>query len=311
MHDDSLRSYSPRSLTLMLSILTLAVTSLAPVLVAPQNHVNNPHVHYHLAGKDALALMTPKTTRLLANTQDERPCVAKVTHAMGSKGIFVIRTNDDEAEFKAFLQESGNPTFVVTEFVEITRNIACHFYIHPDPSKGITWFGSNENVILPDGDWSTDSTIIMSEQETLKELQMPFVEDVVAYCRALGFWGFCGIDVLIDSTGKGYVVDVNPRVTGTCPALMIAQKLQDKYGFSHALFRRNSSFAFVGNADELLAKTSAYNEAHEGHSRIVLHSFYEKNPQLTLLNIAVYGMSLADCQVVLDEFAPPMDSDDE
>lgn len=34
-----------------------------------KNHVNDPGVHYHLAGKDAIHLMTQKTTRLLPDTR--------------------------------------------------------------------------------------------------------------------------------------------------------------------------------------------------------------------------------------------------
>jgi len=265
-------------------------------------HVINPHVHYHLAGKDALNLMTDKTTRLLANTQDERPCVAKVTHAMGSKGIFVIRNDDDEVEFNEFLKESGNPNFVITEFVDIQRNIACHFFIHP--SGEITWIGSNENVLLPNGEWSTDSTIIMSEQEHLKEIQLPFVQDVARYARQNGFWGFCGCDVLFDASGKGYLVDVNPRVTGTSPALMIAKLLQDEYGFGYGLFRRNSTFEYRGRLDSLLAQVKEYNDVNMGTSRIVLHAIYEKSEECTAINIAVYGHSLEACESVLDRFAP-------
>jgi biotin carboxylase len=167
-------------------------------------------LYSQIAGKDALNLMTRKTTRLLANTQDKRPCICKTTHSMGSKGIFAIHTDQDEEDFNRFLEESGNPTFVVTEFVEIARNVACHFFIHP--TGDVTWFGSNENRRTRDGSWSTDSAIVMDDQDYLCALQMPFVQDVVRYCQALGFWGFCGIDVLFDEAGKGYLVDVNPRV---------------------------------------------------------------------------------------------------
>lgn len=285
-----------------MSQLILTLCSFSLII---QNHVIAPHVHYHLAGKDAIYLMTQKTTKLLANTQDERPCVAKVTHAMGSKGIFVISNDEDEAAFNQFLSESGHPNFVVTEFVDICRNVACHFFIHPNGR--ITWFGSNENVILPNGHWSTDSTICMAEQDALRDVQLPHVKDVVNYCHALGYWGFCGIDVLFDKSGTGFIVDVNPRVTGTCPALMIAQLLQDKYGFSFSLFRRNSEFAYLGSAAELLEQTQAHNEVNEGTSRIVLHSFYEKSKNLTLVNIAVYGHSLEECQTILDRFAPALE----
>lgn len=39
-----------------------------------KNHVNDPDTHYHLAGKDAIHLMTQKTTRLLPDTRTLRPC---------------------------------------------------------------------------------------------------------------------------------------------------------------------------------------------------------------------------------------------
>jgi len=270
-----------------------------------ENHVNDPYVHYHLAGKDAIHLMTHKHAPLLPNTKGVRPCVAKVTHAMGSKGIFVIRNDEDEVEFEEFCAVSGNPNFVVTKFVDIARNVACHFFIHPDGS--VVWIGSNENVLLPDGSWSTDSTLDMADQAHLRDIQLPYVKDVVAYCRSNGHWGFCGVDVLFDSDGQGYVVDVNPRVTGSSPALMISQLYKDKYGYDFGLFRRNTRFAYRGTVETLLEQTKSYNEANEGRSRIVLFGFHQKEANKTLVNIGVYGNSREVCQAALDRFAPPND----
>ena len=113
---------------------------------------------------------------------------------MGSKGIFVIRNDEDEKQFEKFLTETGNPTFVITEFVDIERNVACHFFIHPD-GKEITWIGSNENLRDPTtGNFSSDSAIIMSEQDHLRDIQLPYVKDVARYYQAHGFWGFAGFD---------------------------------------------------------------------------------------------------------------------
>jgi ATP-grasp domain len=274
-----------------------------------EHHVNDPYVHYHLAGKDAIHLMTTRTTKLLTNTKDHRPCICKTTHSMASKGIFVIRTDQDEQEFQQFLNVSGNPTYVITEYVEIERNVACHFFIHP--SGNIIWFGSNENCRLPDGDWSTDSTVVMAEQDSLRQLQMPFVQDVARYCLSLGYWGFCGIDVLFDTDGKGHLVDVNPRVTGTCPSIMVAHRLQNKFGYEYCMFRRNSKFAYRGTAAQLLIDVDHYNTTHEGSSMIVLAAFgdAEKAPNdpecRTLVNMGVYSaVSLNDCLEVLEKFAP-------
>jgi hypothetical protein len=267
------------------------------------NHVNDTHVHYHMVGKDAIHLMTDKTTKLLANTSQQRPCIAKTTHSMGSKGIFVIRNDQDEAEFHAFLAESGNPTFVVTEFVEIARNVACHFFMHPNGE--IVWLGSNENIRNDDGTFSSDSYLLQEDQDYLREIQLPYVKDVATYCQSLGFWGFCGVDVLFDKHGQGYLVDVNPRVTGSCPSLMVASLLRDKYGYEVGLFRRSGKISFYGTAVELFAQVEEFNTANEGHAQIVLFAVLETEPGLTKINMGVYGNNADECLATLDHFGKP------
>jgi biotin carboxylase len=100
--------------------------------------------------------------------------VVKVTHAMGSRGIFIIRNDEDEVECFQCLQQTGQPDYVVTEFVDIRRSLAAHFFIHP--SGDITWFGTSENVRQPsaNGRCSDDATIWnMKQQETLRKLMTP------------------------------------------------------------------------------------------------------------------------------------------
>jgi hypothetical protein len=252
-----------------------------------------------VVGKDALCLMTKKTTKMFPNTSDVRPCVAKTTHSMASKGIFVIRNDEDEAEFHSYLRESGNPTFVVTEYVEIERNAACHFFIHPNGD--VTFFGCNENYQLEDGSWSMDSYLIMNDQAHLQELQLPFVKDVAQYCNSLGFWGFCGIDVLFDKSGQGYLVDVNPRVTGSCPSLMVIQLLKDKYGFDFGLFRRNGDISYHGSSEQLFEYVESHNANNQGQSMIVLFGAHEEeNRNITKINVGVYGHSVVNCEAVLN-----------
>jgi hypothetical protein len=269
-----------------------------------KHHVNDPHVHYHIAGKDAIHLMTKQTTALLPSTKALRPCIAKTTHSMSSQGVFIIRNDQDEADFEDYIASSGKPSFVVTEFIEIERNVACHFFIHPN-GQDVTWFGSNENHRLKDGTWSLDSYLLMKDQAVLKEMQLPFVKDIVAYCHSLSFFGFCGVDVLFDKSGQGYLVDVNPRVTGSCPSLMVAQLFQDKYGFEYGLFRRSGDVCFYGPEEALFEQVETYNVENEGTSKIVIFAVCQVDEQLTKINIGVYGNSLEDCKIVLNRFAQP------
>lgn len=264
-------------------------------------HVNDPHVHYHMAGKDAIHLMTNKTARLLQGTKIQRPCLVKITHSIGTKGIFLIKDDKDEAEFEDFLRESGNPNFVVTELIEVTRRIACHFFVHP--AGDIIWFGSSENHRDDDGNWNMDSYQVMADQDNLRELQLPFVIDIAKYCRSRGFWGFCGIDVIFDETGKGYLDDMNPRVTGSLPSLMLMQIFQQEYGFGFGVFRHVGRITYHGNVKQLFAEVSAYNKEHERQVVVVLFGVYQVNPQKTKMNIGVYGNNMRECRSALDHFA--------
>jgi hypothetical protein len=226
---------------------------------------------------------------------------------MGGRGIFVIRNDDDEAKVEQFLAKAGNPKYVVTEFVEIERNVACHFFMHPN-GKDVTWFGSNENKRLPDGSFCSDSYLDSADQENLKRMQLPFVRDVVEYCKSLGFWGFCGIDVLFDSSGRGYLVDVNPRVTGSCPGLMTLALMRQNYGYQVALLRRSGNINFYGTPKELFEQVNDYNAENNGRSRVVIHSMYEPEQcsrPLCRINIAVYGNDMDECRTVLNQFAKP------
>jgi len=166
---------------------------------------------------------------------------------------------------------------------------------------------SNENKRDENGKFTSDSYLVMSEQEELKKIQLPFVEEVVNYCHGLGFWGFCGVDVLFDSNGLGYLVDINPRVTGSCPALMALSQLKREYGFTVGLFRRSGHICYFGKADELLEKVAQYNKENEGKSRIVIHSYYQPDPEndLTKINIGVYGTDMDHCKEVLNTYAHP------
>ena len=277
------------------------VNAYLPMESVANTHVNDPDIHYWIAGKDTIGLMTNKTTRILANTKEVRPCVAKVTHAMGSLGIFVIRNNANEQEFMDFVQSTGNPTYVVTEYVHIQRNLACHFFLHPNGD--IVWFGSSENLAVGDGKWSPDSTIDMDQQEELQVLMRPFVEDVARFCYTNGFWGFAGIDVLVDQDGVGFLVDLNPRVTGTMPALMVAALMKETYGYTIGKFRKSSRYAYRGSVQELFAQVNAHNEQKGGESRVVVFSMYPETENVTMVNIGAYSNSHQESERVLGLFS--------
>jgi hypothetical protein len=267
--------------------------------------------------------MTEHAPKILPNMTDERPCIVKVTHAMGSLGIFVIKDDSDVAEFEAFVAETGNPEVVTTEFVSITRNLACHFFVHPDGT--VTWFGYSENLPVTEvktramsmsdpasspprysdvGEikWSSDSTFVFDLQADMQALLSPYALDTARYMLSQGFWGFAGIDVLFDKFDKGYVVDVNPRVTGSMPALLVSCQVKQKYGFTVGKFRKSTKWIYSGSVSQLLAAANEWNDANTTKGHVVLFSVFEKASDCSQLNIAVWSNSDEECQEIFALF---------
>jgi hypothetical protein len=112
-------------------------------------------------------------------------------------------------------------------------------------------------------------------------------------------------DVLFDSQDNGYMVDINPRVTGSCPALMTLQLFHKKYGYECGLFRRGGNINYYGTMADMMAEVDAYNTANEGKSRIVIFSAFEPKAGHTRMNIGVYGNDMEECKTVLNRFAQP------
>jgi hypothetical protein len=89
---------------------------------------------------------------------------------MGSLGIFVIKNDEDEREMNNFIESTGNPDVNFSEFIDISRNLACHFFIHP--AGHIVWFGYSENYRLPSGNWSSDSTFCKDLEPVVRRKRM-------------------------------------------------------------------------------------------------------------------------------------------
>jgi hypothetical protein len=283
--------------------------------IANERHVIDPVAHHRLCGKDILPLITSQTPRFLPSARPcRRPCIVKTTHSSGSRGIFVIASDHDERAFQAFWEEARHPKFVITELVTgIRRNMACHFFVHPN-GQDLTVVGSSENYRFRDGEphnpslpFSSDSYWSWSDQELLGTMQLGLVQEVARYCLSAGFWGFCGIDVLLDASGRTFLIDVNPRVTGSLPSLLVANLFHGSVGFQFGVFRRSGPATYYnGLAQQLLDDVARFNRAHPSECQVVVFSFFELHQggqTTTKIQIGVYGRSMDQCRQVLGDFA--------
>jgi hypothetical protein len=275
-----------------------------------RHHVNDPFVHFHLSGLDAIHLMAPKhcTLALRASTA-ERPCVAQVTRTSDNQSrAFVICDDADAARFQDAWRRAEYPNVTVTENVRADCILTGHFFLHlsttqqqqQHTSSKITWFGTTQVLSNNNNDSKPDCHIVMRQQTAFANTLAPFVRHVAAYCRGLGFFGFIGADVIM-AGDDAYLVRTHPRVAPTVPALMVAQLLRREC----AVFRQSGQYQ-DGSAQDFLERVKSYNmngSSNKGRKcQIVVFSIAELTPRSCLTNVGVYGPSLEKCQEVLDRF---------
>lgn len=150
------------------------------------------------------------------------PCMIKTTQGVGGRGVFLARSHDQALE--AFLELKNNfhcyeP--VITEAVEnVTDFLNVQLYLFQNGD--FHWLGVRRKVkeksscqhdLVPDVDWN--------EQEDQKNLVWDVVKPVMAYLNKHGYFGFTGVEILINNRGK-FLIDVNLKTSDSTYLLLLA-----------------------------------------------------------------------------------------
>jgi len=137
----------------------------------------------------------------------------------------------------------------------------------------------------------------MSRQEEYERLVRRTAEPVSTALHARGFFGLFGVDVLVDSSGRQYVTDINPRLLGSTP-LVFTQRGLEKVGrfwevgifLTKVFVKAESAGAVVGRA-----------EAVEG-GELIVYSLIDDGNYTFRCQIAVFAPSVAESRAIAEAF---------
>lgn len=187
-----------------------------------EKHAVDPDVHYNLSSKTRIPEMGAPCPRYMSRDNYTLPCMIKTTQGVGGRGVFLARTKDQALDaFRELKTNFHCHDPVVTQVVEnITDLLNVQLYLFQNGN--FHWLGVRRKMAdasfrgcdaVPDVDWN--------EQEELKQLAWEVVKPVMNYLHKHGYFGFIGVEILINNRGK-FLIDVNLKTSDSTYLLLLA-----------------------------------------------------------------------------------------
>jgi hypothetical protein len=263
--------------------------------LSPELHAVDPDVHYHVYSK--LFINEIDCPQPIVYNELKCPSVLKVCRSSGGHGTWMINKEEDyDYWINEIRRTMPYAQTILTEMVtDVKHNMCCHLYLS---RKGdVTWLACTEKIMDANGLW-IGACLQVSRQDEWERLVRPATEPVSAALHARGFFGLYGVDVLVDGTsGRQYVIDINPRILGSTPLVFTALTFQ-KYGrsFEVAIFLRGVTVK-AASPEAIIELAEAVADGE-----LIVYSIVEKGDGVYGCQIGVFAASIAKCKAIAEAF---------
>jgi ATP-grasp domain len=245
-----------------------------------------PDILHDLHSKEAIGEIDCPQAAILASMAP--PCVVKLSHGYAGLGNFFIRSEADASNAKAYIARHWPKARIVINALleDIVGDYGVQFYL--DRAGNAHWLGFTHQIFDAEQIWS-GGTFSQVEQDSMRPEFEPFIAPTAAYLHANGYYGLVGIDILQTKAGQMFLVDLNPRLTGITPFLVMS-RLFAKEDFEHGIYV--PSLTFEGPIEALINQV----EKMKNTKAVVLSAAQNKQNNTTTCHVSVSAKTLEHCQ---------------
>lgn len=190
-----------------------------------KKHAVDPDIHYKLSSKARIPEMGTSCPRYMSRDNYTLPCIIKAAQGKGKRGTFLVRTEEEAKEaFEELSNHFCDAELVVSEVIEnVSKCLLAQLYLFQNGH--FHWLGVKCKTNLPfvkrPAGYIPPPDVNWDEQEDLKELLRDVVRPVTQYLHRNGYFGFTGVEILINDKGC-FVIDVNLKIASSTNLLLIA-----------------------------------------------------------------------------------------
>lgn len=137
-----------------------------------------------------------------------------------------------------------------------------------------------------------------SLQEHYERTLRRTTEPISTALHARGFFGLFGVDVLLDSSGGQFVVDINPRILGSTPLVFTQSNLQTLGRHWEVAVFLMKVHVRAESPEAVLGRVEALEDGE-----LIVYSIVDVGSDLFRCQIGVFAASVADCRAVAQAFS--------
>ena len=173
------------------------------------------------------------------------PFVVKLLLSCAGYGTHIVTSEARRAEMLAAIlmhKFRGGTEILISDYVNMVQDLSVHFVVgaptdHHNRDNPL-FVGTTVQNITSDGIWS-GGMIDYAAQSDLESLLRDTVRDTTRRLPE-AFVGWGGVDIVIDKDGRQWVVDLNPRFTGSIPLCLMSR---------HFYQQRRHRYAELGSVE--------------------------------------------------------------
>lgn len=267
------------------------ITSFPFETLSEEQQVINPEAFYHLHSKQALEEIPCSQAEVFDDIQF--PCVMKLSHGYAGLGNFFINDQNDFETARNYINKQwpDAPIVINQRLTDIIGDYGVQFYLGRDGS--ITWIGFTKQIFDENNRWAGGSFCV-DLQDKLYDDFIKLAQPVAHYLHEHGYFGVAGIDILQNTKNEFFLVDLNPRLTGATPFLIVSRLLINQ-GYKAGLYA--ASIDLSGTLEDIIDRI----EKSQKTKMVILSAYQDPKSEKTKCHISINAQTVAECKQALSE----------
>ncbi|WP_316572584.1 ATP-grasp domain-containing protein [Neobacillus sp. YIM B06451] len=148
----------------------------------------------------------------------------------GGHDVFFCYTDEDFAEALESLEDSES--IVIEEIVDIRKNYCIQFAKTHDGK--IIYLGAGEQITTDSGEYKGNW---ISNAEGPPDEAIALGKSIMEKACELGYKGVAGFDILLSEEGRVLCIDLNFRLNGSTPALLLKDSIFESYQTQDMMYK--------------------------------------------------------------------------